>query len=131
MRPENDGGVSIAASAGERGAERDRSRDRSRLADVLAGAKAHDRSALMAYVPVGYPSVPGSIAAMVAAVEGGADAIEVGIPYSDPGIDGPVIQQAVDVAVRAGGGMRDVLQAVEAGAAPRARAGGGSAWEPI
>src|SRR4051794_12072357 len=131
MRPENDGGVSIAASAGERGAERNRSRGRSRLADVLAGAKAHDRSALMAYVPVGYPSVPGSIAAMVAAVEGGADAIEVGIPYSDPGIDGPVIQQAVDVAVRAGVGMKDVLTVVEAIAAAGAAPVVMSYWNPI
>ena len=51
---------------------------------------------------------------MVAAVEGGADVIEIGVPYSDPVMDGPVIQQAVDVAVRAGVGMRDVLRAVEA-----------------
>jgi tryptophan synthase alpha chain len=103
----------------------------STLAEVLAGAKAHDRAALVAYVPVGYPSVPGSIAAMVAAVEGGADAVEVGIPYSDPGIDGPVIQQAVDVAVRAGVGMRDVLQAVEAVAAAGAVPVVMSYWNPI
>ena len=49
---------------------------------------------------------------MVAAVEGGADVVEIGVPYSDPGMDGPVIQEAVDVAVRAGVGMRDVLRAV-------------------
>jgi tryptophan synthase alpha chain len=103
----------------------------SKLAEVLAAAKAHDRAALVAYVPVGYPSVPGSIAAMVAAVEGGADAVEVGIPYSDPGIDGPVIQQAVDVAVRAGVGMRDVLQAVEAVAAAGAVPVVMSYWNPI
>ena len=41
---------------------------------------------------------------MTAAVEGGADVVEIGVPYSDPGMDGPVIQQAVDVAVRAGVG---------------------------
>jgi len=103
----------------------------SQLADVLAGARAHDRAALMAYLPVGYPSVPASIAAMVAAVEGGADAVEVGVPYSDPGIDGPVIQQAVDVAVRAGVGMRDVLQAVEAVAAAGAVPVVMSYWNPI
>ncbi|HEY0538667.1 MAG TPA: tryptophan synthase subunit alpha, partial [Actinoallomurus sp.] len=72
----------------------------SRLADCIGAAKAHDRAALIAYIPVGYPNVEASIAAMVAAVEAGADVVEVGVPYSDPGMDGPVIQQAVDVAVR-------------------------------
>ncbi|MGY1618472.1 tryptophan synthase subunit alpha [Geodermatophilus sp. SYSU D00691] len=100
-------------------------------AEAIAGAKAHDRAALIAYVPVGYPSVEGSIAAMVAAVEGGADVVEVGIPYSDPGMDGPVIQQAVEVAVRAGVGMRDVLRAVEAVAAAGAVPVVMSYWNPI
>ena len=69
-----------------------------------AQAKAEGRAALIAYLPVGYPDVDASIAAMVAAVEGGADVVEIGVPYSDPGMDGPVIQEAVDVAVRAGVG---------------------------
>jgi tryptophan synthase alpha chain len=103
----------------------------SALAEVLAKAKAEERAALIAYVPVGYPSVPGSIAAMIAAVENGADIVEVGVPYSDPGMDGPVIQQAVDVAVRAGVGMRDVLQAVEAVAAAGAVPVVMSYWNPI
>jgi tryptophan synthase alpha chain len=68
---------------------------------------------------------------MVAAVEAGADVVEVGIPYSDPGMDGPVIQQAVDVAVRAGVGMPEVLRAVravaDAGAVPVVM----SYWNPI
>src|SRR3954465_7137475 len=101
------------------------------LEKAIGAGKAEDRAALMAYLPVGYPSVPASIAAMVAAVEGGADAVEVGVPYSDPGIDGPVIQQAVDVAVRAGVGMRDVLQAVEAVAAAGAVPVVMSYWNPI
>jgi tryptophan synthase alpha chain len=103
----------------------------SRLAERLATARDEGRAALLAYVPVGYPSVAGSIAAMTAAVAGGADAIEIGVPYSDPGIDGPVIQQAVDVAVRAGVGMADVLRAVaavaEVGAAPVVM----SYWNPV
>lgn len=103
----------------------------SKLADCISKAKAEGRAALIAYVPVGYPTVDDSIAAMVAAVEAGADAIEVGVPYSDPGIDGPVIQQAVDVAVRAGVGMRDVLRAVEAVAAAGAVAVVMSYWNPI
>ena len=103
----------------------------SQLARRIDAAKAEDRAALIAYVPVGYPDVDGSIAAMVAAVEAGADVIEVGVPYSDPGMDGPVIQQAVDVAVRAGIGMRDVLRAVEEVAAAGAVPVVMSYWNPI
>jgi tryptophan synthase alpha chain len=103
----------------------------SNLAERIGKAKAEGRAALIAYVPVGYPDVDGSIAAMAAAVEGGADVIEIGVPYSDPGMDGPVIQQAVDVAVRAGVGMRDVLRAVEAVAAAGAVPVVMSYWNPI
>ncbi len=103
----------------------------SHLQDTIAEARAGGRSALVAYLPVGYPDVDTSIAAMVAAVEGGADVLEVGVPYSDPGMDGPVIQQAVDPAVRAGVGMRDVLRAVEAVAAAGATAVVMSYWNPI
>jgi tryptophan synthase alpha chain len=101
------------------------------LAERIAEAKAEGRAALIAYVPVGYPDVAGSIDAMTAAVEAGADIVEIGIPYSDPGMDGPVIQQAVDVAVRAGVGMRDVLQAVEAVATAGAVPVVMSYWNPI
>ena len=103
----------------------------SQLAERIGKAKAEGRAALIAYLPVGYPDVDGSIAAMTAAVEGGADVVEIGVPYSDPGMDGPVIQRAVDVAVRAGVGMRDVLQAVEAVAAAGAVPVVMSYWNPI
>jgi tryptophan synthase alpha chain len=103
----------------------------SRSAERIAAARAEDRAALIAYLPVGYPSVDASIAAMTAAVEGGADVVEIGVPYSDPGMDGPVIQQAVDVAVRAGVGMRDVLRAVEAVAAAGAVPVVMSYWNPV
>jgi tryptophan synthase alpha chain len=103
----------------------------SQLAECLEKARAEGRAALIAYVPVGYPSVDESIEAMRAAVAAGADVVEVGVPYSDPGMDGPVIQQAVDVAVRAGVGMADVLRAVaavaDAGAVPVIM----SYWNPI
>ncbi|MGY1637309.1 tryptophan synthase subunit alpha [Geodermatophilus sp. SYSU D00742] len=101
------------------------------LADRIAAARAEGRSALVAYLPVGYPDVDASIEAMVAAVEGGADVVEVGVPYSDPGMDGPVIQQAVDVAVRAGVGLRDALRAVAAVAAAGAVPVVMSYWNPV
>ncbi len=103
----------------------------SALAERIATAKAEDRAALIGYLPVGYPDVDASIAAMVAMVEAGADVVEIGVPYSDPGMDGPVIQEAVDVAVRAGVGMRDVLKAVEAVSAAGAVAVVMSYWNPI
>lgn len=103
----------------------------SRLADRIGKAKAEGRATLIAYVPVGYPTVEDSIAAMTAAVAAGADVVEVGVPYSDPGMDGPVIQEAVDVAVRAGVGMADVLRAVAAVAGAGAVPVVMSYWNPI
>lgn len=103
----------------------------SALQQRIGAAKDEGRAALIAYLPVGFPSVEGSIAAMVAAVRGGADVVEIGVPYSDPGMDGPVIQQAVDVAVRAGVGMADVLRAAEAVAAAGAVPVVMSYWNPI
>ncbi|MDQ2836399.1 MAG: tryptophan synthase subunit alpha [Actinomycetota bacterium] len=103
----------------------------SELAAVLAKAKADNRAALIGYLPVGFPDVDTSIEAMRAMVAGGADVIEVGVPYSDPGMDGPTIQQAVDPAVRAGVGMADVLRAVSAVQQAGAVAVVMSYWNPI
>jgi tryptophan synthase alpha chain len=82
------------------------------LADVLAKCRADGRAALIGYLPVGYPSVELSISAMRAMVDGGCDVIEVGVPYSDPVMDGPTIQAAAEPAVRAGVGLRDAFAAV-------------------
>jgi tryptophan synthase alpha chain len=91
------------------------------LTDVLAKAKADGRAALIGYLPVGYPSVETSIDAMRAMVSAGVDVVEVGVPYSDPVMDGPTIQAATEQAVRDGVGLGDALRAVravvEAGAA--------------
>ena len=103
----------------------------SELQQRIEAARAEGRAALIAYLPVGYPDVDASIEAMVAAVDGGADVVEIGVPYSDPGMDGPTIQEAVDVAVRAGVGLRDVLRAVEAVAAAGAVPVVMSYWNPI
>ena len=91
------------------------------LTDALAKARADNRAALIGYLPVGYPSVDVSIDAMRALVDGGVDVVEVGIPYSDPVMDGPTIQRATEHAVRLGVSLHDALRAVaavaEAGAA--------------
>ncbi|MEP7020603.1 MAG: tryptophan synthase subunit alpha [Pseudonocardiales bacterium] len=101
------------------------------LSDALATARAENRAALIGYLPVGYPSVELSIEAMCAIVEGGADVVEVGVPYSDPVMDGPTIQAAAEPAVRAGVSIRDALQAVGAVAHSGAAAVVMSYWNPI
>jgi len=103
----------------------------STLADALGKAKAEGRAALVGYLPVGYPSVDLSIDAMLAMVAGGCDVIEVGVPYSDPVIDGPTIQAAAEPAVRAGVGITEVLRAVRAVADSGAAAVVMSYWNPI
>ncbi|CAM5778170.1 Tryptophan synthase alpha chain OS=Cellulomonas persica OX=76861 GN=trpA PE=3 SV=1 [Cellulomonas persica] len=74
---------------------------------------AEGRSALVGYLPVGYPSVPGSVDAVRALVDAGADVVELGMPYTDPVMDGPIIQRAVDHALRGGTRVRDTLAVVE------------------
>jgi tryptophan synthase alpha chain len=103
----------------------------SKLSEVLAAAKAENRAALIGYLPAGYPTVEGSIAACKAMIEGGVDIIEVGLPYSDPQMDGPVIQQAVQVALEAGVNTLDVLRVVEGVAATGAPTLVMSYWNPI
>lgn len=103
----------------------------SRLTDLFARCHAEDRAALIGYLPVGFPSVAESVEAMVAMVEVGVDAVEVGIPYTDPGMDGPVIQVAVDAALRAGSRVRDVFPAVRAVADAGAAALVMGYWNPV
>ncbi|MEI5100029.1 tryptophan synthase subunit alpha [Streptomyces sp. PmtG] len=82
------------------------------LSDTLASAKAEGRAALIAYLPAGFPTVDGGIAAIKAVFDGGADVVEVGLPHSDPVLDGPVIQTADDIALRGGVKIKDVLRTV-------------------
>ncbi|WP_022916452.1 tryptophan synthase subunit alpha [Ruania albidiflava] len=81
-------------------------------AGALEAARSEGRAALIVYLPVGYPDVDGSIEAARTAVAAGADIVELGLPYSDPGMDGVVIQQAVQAALDGGTRIRDVLRAV-------------------
>jgi tryptophan synthase alpha chain len=101
------------------------------LSDALAEAKAEGRAALVGYLPVGYPSVEVSIDAMRAMVAGGVDIIEVGVPYSDPVMDGPTIQAAAEPAVQAGVNISDALRAVAAVVDAGAAAVIMSYWNPI
>jgi tryptophan synthase alpha chain len=101
------------------------------LADLFARTRAEGRAALIGYLPAGYPSVDGAVAAMRAMVEGGVDAVEVGLPYSDPLLDGPTIQQAVEASLAAGVTTRDVLRTVRDVAATGTPTLVMSYWNPI
>ncbi|MFJ7154834.1 tryptophan synthase subunit alpha [Streptomyces sp. NPDC101118] len=83
------------------------------LSDTLAKAKSENRAALIAYLPAGFPTVDGGIEAVKAAIAGGADVVEVGLPHSDPVLDGPVIQTADDIALRGGVKIADVFRTVK------------------
>ena len=89
---------------------------------IFASARVEGRAALVGYLPAGYPTVDGSVEMLSAMVDGGCDLLEVGVPYSDPVMDGPVIQAAADAALRAGFRVRDVFTVVE-----RISAAGGAA----
>ncbi|MEE6269278.1 tryptophan synthase subunit alpha [Streptomyces noursei] len=82
------------------------------LSSVLAQAKAEDRAALVGYLPAGFPTVDGGIRAMIEMLDGGCDVVEVGLPHSDPVLDGPVIQTADDIALRGGVKITDVIRTV-------------------
>ncbi|MCV7219789.1 tryptophan synthase subunit alpha [Mycolicibacterium elephantis] len=86
----------------------------SRLGPLFDACRAEERSALIGYLPTGYPDVPTSISAMTTLIKSGCDLVEVGIPYSDPGMDGPTIAAATNAALRGGVRVRDTLTAVEA-----------------
>jgi tryptophan synthase alpha chain len=77
-------------------------------------AAAEQRAALIGYLPAGFPSVDGGISAALAMAEAGADIIEIGLPYSDPLIDGKVIADAVHRALTAGTRVADVFRTVAA-----------------
>lgn len=72
------------------------------IAGAIRAANAEGRAALILYLPAGYPDLPTSLACLRAAAEAGADLLEVGFPYSDPLMDGPVIQAAAQVALDQG-----------------------------
>jgi tryptophan synthase alpha chain len=73
-----------------------------------------DPKELVGYLPVGYPDLQGSIDAAIALLDNGVTSLELGIPYTDPVMDGPAIQEAANAALEAGFHLPHVFQAVEA-----------------
>lgn len=104
---------------------------RTKVAAAFANAAAERRAALVGYLPAGYPSVDGAVDAATAMVNAGVDVVEIGLPYSDPLMDGPVIQEAVHRALEGGVRVTDVLRTVEAVAATGAPVLVMTYWNPV
>jgi len=94
-------------------------------------ARAEDRAALVGYLPAGFPDVAGGIDALRVMVENGCDVIEIGLPYTDPVMDGPTIQAAAQQALDGGVRTADVLRTVEAVAALGVPTVVMTYWNPI
>ncbi|QGK70828.1 tryptophan synthase subunit alpha [Allosaccharopolyspora coralli] len=106
------------------------------LNEVFTTCRAENRAALIGYLPAGFPSVEESkdlLGAMIAgtAERPGCDLVEVGLPFSDPVIDGPTIQAASDDARKAGFRVRDLFDVVSTVAAAGGSAVVMSYWNPI
>src|SRR5215475_9513791 len=84
------------------------------LADTFARLRAEHRPGLVTYTTAGDPDMPRSAEILKALDRAGADVLEVGVPFSDPLADGPVIQRATERALAAGGSLRSALAMIEA-----------------
>ncbi len=82
------------------------------VGEVIARRNAEASGALIGYLPVGFPTLDESVEAAVALVENGVDALELGLPYSDPVMDGPVIQAATQQALANGFRLAHGFEAV-------------------
>ncbi|MBA0125635.1 tryptophan synthase subunit alpha [Haloechinothrix sp. YIM 98757] len=98
---------------------------------VFAAARSEHRGSLIGYLPAGYPTLEGSMELLGAMIDGGVDLVEVGVPYSDPVMDGPTIQAAAGTALRNGFRLRDVFTVVESVAARGGHAVVMTYWNPV
>lgn len=101
------------------------------LAQLFEKTRSENRAALIGYLPAGFPSQQECIDAISAMVEGGVDAIEIGFPYSDPVMDGPIIQAAADLSLRNGTGAKEVFSTLAAVTAMGTPAVVMTYWNPI
>jgi len=79
----------------------------------IRAANAERAGAFVGYLPVGFPDLATSIDAAIALAEAGADVLELGLPYSDPVMDGPVIQRATQTALAGGFKLKQAFEAVQ------------------
>jgi tryptophan synthase alpha chain len=98
---------------------------------VLERTRAEGRAALVGYLPAGFPDVEASIEAVRVMVDSGCDVIEIGLPYSDPVMDGPTIQRATEAAIARGYHTADALRTIQAVADLGAPILAMTYWNPI
>ncbi|MER5260848.1 tryptophan synthase subunit alpha [Actinosynnema sp. NPDC002837] len=103
----------------------------SRLDPVFSACRAESRAALIGYLPAGYPTLEGSKDVLRTMVSSGCDLVEVGLPFSDPVMDGVTIQRAAEQALRGGFRVRDLFGVVESVAAAGGRAVVMTYWNPV
>jgi len=101
------------------------------VATAFEKAAADGRSALVGYLPAGFPTVDASIELIKVLATSGCDVIEIGLPYSDPVMDGPTIQAAAQQALDNGVRIRDVLRVVEEVAATGVPTLVMTYWNPV
>jgi tryptophan synthase alpha chain len=101
------------------------------LDQVMAKVRQENRAALIAYIPAGFPSQSGCAKAIQALADAGVDAIEIGFPYSDPVMDGPVIQEAADISLKGGTKAADVFAALKVASSTGVAAVVMTYWNPI
>lgn len=101
------------------------------LDSVMEQVRSENRAALIAYIPAGFPTQAGCAKAIQALAAAGVDAIEIGFPYSDPVMDGPVIQEAADISLKAGTNAADVFAALKVAADTGVAAVVMTYWNPI
>ncbi|QRP44153.1 tryptophan synthase subunit alpha [Amycolatopsis sp. FDAARGOS 1241] len=101
------------------------------LDDLFATTRAEGRAALVGYLPAGFPSIDGSKDLLAATVDGGADLLEVGVPYSDPVMDGPTIQAAAESALASGFKLKRLFEVVESVSARGGKAVVMTYWNPV
>jgi tryptophan synthase alpha chain len=105
--------------------------DMGRLDPLFAETRAAGRAALIGYLPAGFPTVEGSTQLFGALLDSGCDLVEVGVPFSDPVLDGPTIQAATTEALRAGFRLRELFGVVESVASAGGRAVVMTYWNPV
>ena len=98
---------------------------------AFARCRAEGRAALVGYLPACFPTPERGIANLKALVDGGVDMLEIGLPYSDPVLEGPTIAQSHDIALRAGSTTAAVLRTVEAVAATGVAIVIMTYWNPV
>ncbi len=103
----------------------------SAIDELFARTRSENRAALVGYLPAGFPTKELSIRAIEAMVDGGVDLVEIGLPYSDPVMDGPVIQAAAEQALAAGARTSDVFDVVSATAATGVPTVVMTYWNPV